>query len=77
MPSRYIITLPNGQGLTAKQIELMSAVFQNASRDLLRTVDWRGVAAQTGHAQARIARDTFSRRCDVRGVSYSYELKIA
>ncbi|KAF3070554.1 hypothetical protein GL218_00709 [Daldinia childiae] len=42
----------------------MVAIFNNASRDLLKTVDWTAVSIEAGYASRSSARDAFTRRCD-------------
>ncbi|KAI0850145.1 hypothetical protein F5Y00DRAFT_260877 [Daldinia vernicosa] len=61
------IDLGNGVSVTTKQVAMMVAIFRNASRDLLQTVDWSAVSAETGHASRRVARDTFTKRCKAKG----------
>ncbi|KAI1471901.1 uncharacterized protein F4812DRAFT_456004 [Daldinia caldariorum] len=68
MPGERAYVLLNGKRLTRRQIELMVAVLRHADRSLLQSVDWNAVAAQMGHAERRVSRDTFSRSCDRRGL---------
>ncbi|KAI0850146.1 hypothetical protein F5Y00DRAFT_42214 [Daldinia vernicosa] len=42
---------------------MMAAIFKNASRDLLQTVDWSAVSNETGHASQRLPQGTFTQRC--------------
>lgn len=57
------IDLGNGVTVTTRQVVMMVAIFNNASKDLLKTVDRTAVSCETGHASRRVARDTFTTRC--------------
>ncbi|KAI1655835.1 hypothetical protein F4813DRAFT_391407 [Daldinia decipiens] len=59
--------LGNGTVVTVTQAVMMVAIFNNASWDLLKTVDWAAVSAETGHTSSKSARDTFTKRCGRKG----------
>ncbi|KAI1649561.1 uncharacterized protein F4817DRAFT_363468 [Daldinia loculata] len=65
--SNPYIHLGNGVTVTTRQVVMMVSIFKNASKDLLKTVDWTAVSREMGHASRRVARDTFTTRCKGKG----------